>query len=347
MFDKEFQIPKKLLQSEALRGRLVKNHHKLPEVDEKIKILRSGYNGEKAINYYLSQIPKEKYHIFHNLRLPAGNSFFQIDFLLLSSQIFMLEGKNHSGTIQIDPLQMVQEGIDKREVYENPVSQANRHKLLLFYLLNGNQVPYLPIDNFVVFTRNSTEINISPDYKEAQNKVIKVSGLISKLEKAFKGDRIDPQTIAKIRRLLLKKHTPSETNILEMFQISNNEVLTGVHCPNCLFLPMIYNRGKWQCPSCQCLSKTAHIQGIFDYFLIHKPTFTNSEIRGFLHLPSSRITTEVLSSLDLQWTGNTSDRIYHQPKYFPLTANHVFHLQTNTNKNKNRGNMDEKIIVHP
>ena len=84
MFDKNLTKPIPLLQAEALEGRLRSDHEKMPEIKNNIKILKSGYNGEKEINYQLGQIPQHKYHIFHDLRLPKGEAFFQIDVLLLS-----------------------------------------------------------------------------------------------------------------------------------------------------------------------------------------------------------------------------------------------------------------------
>lgn len=125
-------VPIPLLQAEAVERRISPYHEKLPEIKTNIKILRSGYNGEKELNYQLGQIPQHKYHIFHDLRLPLGELFFQIDVLLLSPNFLVnLDGKNHSGKITIEKNQMIQETINTREIYENPVSQTNRHKILL------------------------------------------------------------------------------------------------------------------------------------------------------------------------------------------------------------------------
>ena len=132
MFDKNLTKPIPLLQAEALERRIKLAMKKCQEIKNNIKILKSGYNGEKEINYQVGQIPHHKYHIFHDLRLPIGEAFFQIDVLLLSPNILInLDGKNHSGKITIEKNQMIQESFDTREIYENPVSQANRHKLLL------------------------------------------------------------------------------------------------------------------------------------------------------------------------------------------------------------------------
>ncbi|HEY2419799.1 MAG TPA: nuclease-related domain-containing protein, partial [Neobacillus sp.] len=77
------------------------------EIEEKIRILNSGYQGEKTLNYFLGLIPEKKYHIFHGLRLPIGKYYFQIDAILLSPKlIILLEAKNNSGTLTIEKHQM-------------------------------------------------------------------------------------------------------------------------------------------------------------------------------------------------------------------------------------------------
>ncbi|WP_261129354.1 NERD domain-containing protein [Bacillus sp. Marseille-Q3570] len=49
---------------------------------------------------YLRKLPQEKYFIFHHIRLPSGNSYFQMDIILLSRRLFLfLEVKNISGTL--------------------------------------------------------------------------------------------------------------------------------------------------------------------------------------------------------------------------------------------------------
>lgn len=327
MFDKNLTVPIPLLQAEAVERRLRTSNEKIQEVKSKIKILRSGYNGEKEINYQLGQIPDHKYHIFHDLRLPIGEAFFQIDALLLSSKIIIqLEGKNHSGKITIDKNQMIQEAFDTRDIYENPISQANRHKILMKYWLEMYNIPKISIDNLVVFSRSSSEIIITPGYKEAENKVCKSHDLLKKIEEIEiynKKSWINEHEIIKIRDLFLEKHTPKREDILKLFQIPESDIITGVQCHQCLFAPMIYNRQKWICPSCQFISKDAHLTAIYDYFLIFKPWFTNSEIRHFLCIPSPRAVAYLLSLLNLTRFGHTSDVVYHQPPLFPKNVNHV------------------------
>jgi hypothetical protein len=147
--------------------------------------------------------------------------FFQIDVLLLSPKILInLDGKNHSGKITIEKNQMIQETVDTREIYENPVSQINRHKILLRNWMEENNLPPIVMDNLVVFTRSSSEIIITPGYKEAENKVCKSHDLLKKIEAIERYNKkvwMDEKDILKASDLFLKKHTPKREDILKLF----------------------------------------------------------------------------------------------------------------------------------
>lgn len=320
MFDKDLKIPINLLKAEALERRTDENHPCRADLKTYIKNLRSGYNGERTISYFLSQIPPQRFRIFHDLRLPYGDTFFQIDTLILSTKfILMLDGKNHSGKLHIDKEQMVQEYMDNRNVYENPIIQANRHNILLQYFLEKHKLPQIPIESLVVICKSSTEVTIDAGYTEAYRKICRASDLVRKMEERYQYYRkeyIDNKTVEKIKKLLLKKHTPLDSDLLEKFNVSKREIKTGVQCPKCFFIPMNYKRKNWICPTCKFLSPDAFLQAMIDYFLLINPSFTNKELRKFLHLPNSRSATYFIYLLNFPSTGTTKGRIYHQPKDF-------------------------------
>ncbi|MGG3467793.1 NERD domain-containing protein [Neobacillus pocheonensis] len=320
MVEKELTPPTFLLQAEVLESRLPETHVKMTEIRSKIRIFKSGYNGEKTLKYYLEQIPDHKYHIFHGLRLPIGNTFFQIDALLLSQKfILILDAKNHSGTLRFEKNQLIHEYGGNREVYENPIAQINRHKISLRYLFEKYKISQIPIENLVSVCKPSTEILISPGYKEAEQKVIKAYNLLTKvdeLEEKYSENRITKNTLKQMIKLLLEQHTPQKIDILNYFQIKGEELIPGVQCPRCLYIPMDYKRACWICPKCLLFSKDAFLNGINHYFLLIKPSFNNPEIRKFLLMPSSRTITSNLPKLNLPYTGTKRGRIYHQPKDF-------------------------------
>jgi hypothetical protein len=157
---------------------------------------------------------------------------------------------------------------------------------------------------------------IAPGYHEADKKVCKVFDVLKRIqdiEKYHTKDIIDQKTIAKMKKLLLSKHTPIKGDLMETLGIKKSDIMSGVECPNCLFMPMDFKRQKWSCSNCLCIFNDAHIQAIIDYFLLINPFINNRELREFLHIPTARAATYLFSMLNLNQSGNTRDRIYHPP----------------------------------
>ncbi|MGG5252229.1 nuclease-related domain-containing protein [Neobacillus sp. SM06] len=317
MIEKDLTKPIILLQHEAALRRLPANHRKREEIEHKRDTLNAGYKGEQRIQYFLSLLPEKRYHIFHDIRLPIGNSFFQIDALLLSPNAnFIIEGKNNAGSLFLDKNQLAQEINSEHTIYQNPLTQVNRHKLLLNYLFEKYELPWPVFEHLVCISNQSATITISPGYHEAEKRVCKADNLLKKIdeyEKFYKKDQLDEKSIHKIKRFLLKKHTPNQINFLEKYDLGKSEILTGVQCPKCDRIGMNYQHGHWICPFCHTVSKNTHIQAIEDYFLLIKTSGNNAELREFLRLPSARIATYHLSQLHLSSTGTTKGKVYHQP----------------------------------
>lgn len=317
MFEKDLTKPIILEQHEALLRRLPENHIKRQEIAKKRDILSAGYRGEERINYYLSLFPTKSYHIFHDIRLPIGKSHFQIDTILLSTKSnFIIEGKNFAGSLLFQKNQLIQEIRDETHTYQNPITQVNRHKILLKYLFEKNRLPWLPFEQFVCISNPKATIVTEPRYVEAEKRVLKAENLVKRIdehEKMYRKDTIDEKNINKLKRYLLTKHVPNRVDILANYAIANKEVVTGVQCPYCNRIGMEYEYGHWRCPTCHSVSKVAHHAAVQDFFMIFKPTVTNTELKEFLHLPSARAATYQLSLLNISSTGTTKDKMYHQP----------------------------------
>ena len=114
----------------------------------------------------------------------------------------------------------------------------------------------------------------------------------------------------KIAKLISKHHKPLVPNLIEQFNMDASDVLTGTHCPTCFFIPMTYQKGKWHCRKCNCISKNTHISSLKDYSLLIKPSITNKELRNFLHHPSKASASYLLSTLNLRYSGHTKGRKY-------------------------------------
>ncbi|WP_189655259.1 nuclease-related domain-containing protein [Bacillus sp. HNG] len=320
MNKKELELPFRLRKLEALIGRLSESHPKYQEIIDEFGRRMAGYKGELSIQYYLTFLKEKNYLIFHNLRLPdiSGEHFFEIDILLINPTFqLIIDAKHYRGELYFDGKfdQLIQSYKDTRKSYNCPITQINRHHLQLNRLLESFKFPSIPIETLVIFTNPNAIIDASKDFKY-YNKVIKSPSFLEKIELFEKRNRkeyLDKKELHKLSKLLLKKHTPYDANILEHYKISKDELITGVRCEKCRSIPMIRTQRKWHCTSCHFSAKTAYFDAIIDYYLLIGNTITNRELRKFLNLDSITASKNILLSLNLEYEGNFRDRVYKLP----------------------------------
>ncbi len=317
MIAKKRVVPLKIRQLEALLRRLPQNHLKIPLIEQELIKRRTGYRGEKNVDYHISFLPDE-YLIFHGLRLVHRHPF-QIDTLILApSFIAAAEIKNISGTLYFEKHshQLIRQSSKGEDGFSNPLLQVQRHKVQLKGWMEKMKLPELPIEPLVIISSNSTIVKTSTGNERIYKTVIHAEQLPGKLEKLrpFSPSLIlTSKEMNKVKRLLLKNHEPLYTSILEQYSISPDEIIRGVQCPECQLYAMSRIHGRWICPACAGESKKAHIRTILDYFLLVGTSVSSQKCRDFLLYDSSRNIHQLLSSLNLQSSGTTKNRLYHSP----------------------------------
>ncbi|WLD93920.1 nuclease-related domain-containing protein [Alkalihalobacillus sp. AL-G] len=301
----------------ALLRRISPTHPKRPKIEKELRNRSSGHRGEESSDYYLSYLPENKYLILKGLRLPDGKGhYFQMDTLLLSTNVsLLLEVKNHSGMLTFDQKakQLIREYDDRVEVYPDPITQVNRQQNQLSTLIQKAKFPQIPIIPLVVISNPRTGFRTMSNQPDITKKVLHAATIPDRIEEIdlrFKGDIFTQKDIKKLARLLNKKHTPLDTNILDYFGLDQSEIISGVHCPSCYKIPMIRLRGKWSCLFCKTVSKEAHIDTLNDYALLLNTTITNKQCREFLNISSPTIANKLLFSQNLPFTGTFKDRKY-------------------------------------
>lgn len=320
MIEKERKKPLKIMNLEVLQGRVPPAYLKRPYIEAELGKALAGWRGEQAIDYYLSFLPKENNIFIHDLRLEDSEGrFFQIDTLLLSQKYhIIIEVKNMAGTLYFnnDPQQLIQttnSGEKGEKAYPCPILQVERQQLQLQNFLKKLRVPQVPILFLIVISHTNTIIKFAETFKRAKQCVIQSAAIpqkVTAIDETFKDDTLTQKEVKKIARLLVKHDQVSNPDYLKRYDISPNDLLTGVHCPKCRQLPMQRKHGKWLCLSCQHSSKDAHIAALHDYFLLVNTTITNQQLRDFLHLSSISVATKMLSSLSLKKAGHYKGRIY-------------------------------------
>ncbi|MBV7505239.1 NERD domain-containing protein [Bacillus sp. sid0103] len=317
LFAKECLLPLRIKKYEALIRRITEDHSIRPTILIEHKNWMAGYHGEKSLDFHLSMLPESNYLIFHNIRLKLGRYFFQIDILLLTAAFALaLEVKNRTGEYLFQKYlnQTILKTNGSEERIKNPVLQAKLQALKLKKWLKAHNCPDVPIHYLFVNSNQKATIRVEPGNEQILTNIVNSEGLIEKISQIAshnKHEKLDKKELNKVKRLLLSNDTPENPDLLERFHICKNDLLPGVQCPICNCLPMEYVYGTWVCPNCKCKSKTAHIQAIHDYFLLIKPSMTNSELRHFLQIDSPKCANKILKSMNLTFAGTLKGRIYY------------------------------------
>ncbi|TGA97772.1 NERD domain-containing protein [Sporolactobacillus shoreae] len=319
MIIKKRNTPRILHQLQSLKCRISIHHSQYTEIKKNELRRFKGFNGEKAIDYYLSELPGDRYFIFHGLRLPLNDNCFQMDTLILTQYfLLIIEIKNIAGTIYFDPVfhQMIRTWGEKEEGFSDPITQAQLQKTHLARWMVKYHLPRLPIEFFVAVSSPSTIIKTSPGDTTVPQKVCHMHQIPEKIQSMTQVYPKETITLAdrkKIEFHFTKYHTPPKIDILKEYQIDPDELITGVHCPQCSAIPMKRIPGAWHCQSCGCVSNNAHIKALFDYFLIVSTTITIEEFQRWTHLESHKTASRLLNELNLPVSGNNRCKIFHQP----------------------------------
>lgn len=320
MYIKKPAKPEDIPRLEALLRRLPDEHPQRPLIEKDLAKQLRGWQGEKAVSYYLDFLPEKEYLIFHHLRLPSGKYHFQMDFLVLTTRFaLILECKNFFGTLVFDePFnQLIRVVDDVEEGFQDPISQAKWHKRQLQQWLEDHGFPALPIDFLVVISEPSTIIKAATHSPETKRHVVHAQALLERMmrvTKRYQEDVLDDKTLRKLCKWLLKSHAPKHTNVLEKYHVSETELLKGVQCPECGKLPMKRVHGGWECPFCHKKDKNAHLGALRDYFLLIDSSVTNKKFRDFVGCGSLDTTKRLLAELELPFLGDKKGRIYLKPK---------------------------------
>lgn len=301
-----------LLKHESLEARLPSSHPKIPQITSNLKKLSAGYNGEKSVDYYLSFLDFEDYHIFHDIRLPFQNHYFQIDTIILTSYfILLLEIKNIAGTLYFDPIfnQFIRnkDGIDTG--FPNPLFQMKLHKIQLQRWLNHHI--NIPIYTYLVISNPQTIVRTSKDNETLNQAVIHANYLLEKIEQIPRTDPVLPEpSLHKISKNLLAEHKELNYPILEKYHISQNELTRGIICCRCSFCPVQRVYGTWHCPSCSFSNENLHQSALNDYYLLINDRAMNRQIRQFLQVNSRTVVHRLLKEMEYPLAGFKKSAFY-------------------------------------
>lgn len=133
---------------------------------------------------------------------------------------------------------------------------------------------------------------------------------IKKLDNSHTGKLQEVSQLLQISNQLILAHTPKVINIQKQYHFSSQDTITGVQCPNCFRIPMLYRRQKWYCDSCRYSSSNAYLNSLIDYKLLFGNRITNKEARFFLNMESRHIVKRLIQLADCQMIGKGKGSFY-------------------------------------
>ncbi|MEI5906901.1 nuclease-related domain-containing protein [Bacillus spongiae] len=317
MIKKARKTPLKIRKLDALMRRVSNHHPARSKINEEFKKSKAGFRGERSLDYYLSAFNKNDCFIFHDLRLQGeNNTIFQLDTLILSSCfVLILEIKNIVGTLLFDQVfhQLIRTTNDQVNVFPDPLLQINKQSKQFEQYLQKFVPSKMPIISYIIISNPSSQIKASSNSDSLSRKVIHAASLPDKillLEEQYSLPILSSEEMEKVTTTILKDDTPLNPDVMKQFNICTSQILTGVHCPVCNYIPLERIRGGWWCEKCNNFSKIAYLFSLIDYLYLIKPTITNREFRNFFHIPSIFTASRLLNDTGLSSTGSFKDREY-------------------------------------
>ncbi|WP_255259869.1 NERD domain-containing protein [Lentibacillus sp. CBA3610] len=291
------------------------SHSSKKTISNRAVNLLSGYKGESSMKYHLQFLPEDEFHILHYVRIPDLYGHFQIDFLILSRWFHLImEVKNIYDNMNFDDMGQTYREIDgKVDVFANPVEQINMQQRRYLDWLRKHGFPLLPIEKIVVYSRDDTYLRNLTNDKIISDIVMHRDKVLSKIETLMNKHQsplISEDHLMEISWRLLNEHVPEDADGMEKFGIDYSDLIKGVICPACSAVPMRWKSGKWWCPSCSCVSKTAHRPALADYALLAGDYINNRQARDFLQLKSIHTAKRLIQQENFQEFGKTSGRRY-------------------------------------
>ncbi|MEI2666993.1 nuclease-related domain-containing protein [Rossellomorea sp. LJF3] len=317
MISKERPFPIKIQKLQVLLLRILENHPKTNFIKENLSKSLAGYNGEKSIDYYLSLLPNKSFYILHDIRLLINGRYFQIDSLLLTNRFaLILEVKNIAGSIEFDSVfnQIIQKKNGLEIALPDPIVQTGRQESQFRLWLHEHHFPPFPIRTLIVISNPQTIIRSND--KNVSQQVIHAALLpnkISQLNDEYQKNILLDKDVRRMIKLIKKLDNPLNPSVLNQYQIPRKDIINGVLCEMCSYLPIDRVHGYWYCPACKVKSKSAHFKALEHYDLLFGEEITGQQLKEFLMISSPSLATRILNSVCVKSRGKGKGKVHILP----------------------------------
>lgn len=310
MMQKKRFLPLELKQLEALRKRIDPCHSQLGAITEEIEKVKGNYRRNVHIDNVLHLLNDEGLNLFHDLQLEDDWGVLSLNTLIVAkSFIAIVDVLQVEGEVTWKWNQFIAHRRSFPVRIPNPSSHVATLKIRLKRWLAQHSITAVPINAFVTYTEAETFL-ITDD---SDVPVCDFDQLLAQLRDLhyFSPPTLPEASLISLCDLFKNSHVSSKLNVLEVFNISESEVLKGVHCPDCRALPMKRYPQIWQCPWCLFRSNNAHQTALYEYQLLYKDTISNKECQEFLMIDSPRNSYNLLTSVEVKSRREHKGREYY------------------------------------
>lgn len=291
----EISVPLLIYQLEALLRRLNHHHPYRSYIESDLAKIRAGHRGEVSTSYFLKMLPEKSFTILHGLRLPTSRSkkyFFQMDFLLITSQFYViLEVKNLKGILQFDPDfdQLIRIHDSNKEGFSCPINQVQTQSTHFSKWLERYNLPALPVYPLVVISHPSSIIEVISNFELVKRKVLHAHGIQKKLHAielthdCSGSVPLKPQEIHLLAKKLLENNSPKKDQLLDKYSLSMKDLIRGIKCTYCQ-APSVVNHSShnWYCQRCRREHTMGYREALYDFKLIFGTEVELNELKQFL-----------------------------------------------------------------
>jgi hypothetical protein len=136
---------------------------------------------------------------------------------------------------------------------------------------------------------------------------------IQVFDKMHSVEKLTKKEISKLSKLLLRHHTPDNPDLLKRYQIEEKDIIKGVYCTECFYMPVVRKYGAWFCPKCSYQADDLHLTTLEDYTLLYGTSITNKHFCNFLQISSRHLAKRLLANMNLPSIGENKGRRYILP----------------------------------
>ncbi|PIC85433.1 hypothetical protein CSV72_13535 [Sporosarcina sp. P20a] len=312
MLYKTRTIPKLIIGQQSLLKRLPVNHDKYEKIRTDFYNGKAGFGGEREFDYQLRDfIPPYPHAILHDIFLKHEHAYFQIDSILITpSMIILFEIKNIAGKLHIkqNPTQFIRESVNgERTVLRSPIEEMERKKHYFASWLQARNID-IPLVDYIVFAYQN-ELTIENTSSHRLVFSYEIPNRLRNLE--MKEDILNANQIKKLANELLKTHRHYDPfPLIEKYALSIKDLASGVTCPNCEQLTMLWRTRSWQCQACGHIDRHAHHATLAEWYCIGGEQLTNRQFRHFTNIHSRHIAKRMLANPFTEMSGKKRNAIY-------------------------------------